>query len=348
MNMKFSALLCAFCTALLLCGCNSTPLRQAERAMVPADQVTKELFARRAAALRAVLSPLRLRGVGIKLSSYSHRVLPGKEIINMVKLLGFNRIYCYISSETELGDELKDLLLNASSANIPVELVIRQGDFKRRLRGNALVRLLLPQFRTLPDLALDIADFNDSLPPKGKLAGVTVRFEPHLLTYSNGADKIPGLKYAWDIDSFGPGLDNDQLVWLSIELLKQMKDNLKGMPLAVELPDFYPVLVAEKKLSKGRISDFSAVGKVIIQCSGNKPTELVKMSRAALSESPDTAVVIPLADHTSVRTGALRRRNWSDFVRAVDFFVTSARKNNCSGVILRPLSELGFMLLEQE
>ena len=63
----------------------------------------------------------------------------------MVKLLGFNRVYCYISSETELGDELKDLLLNASSANIPVELVIRQGDFRHRLRGNALVRMLLPQ-----------------------------------------------------------------------------------------------------------------------------------------------------------------------------------------------------------
>lgn len=349
MKTKLFVLLCAFGTVLsLLCGCNSTPLRQAERAMVPADQVSKKLFARRAAALRAVLSSLPLRGAGLKLSSYSHRLLPGREIIEMVKLLGFNRIYCYISSETELGDELKDLLLNASSANIPVELVIRQGDFRHRLRGNALVRMLLPQFRTLPELAQDIAEFNDTLHPKGKLSGITVRFEPHLLTYANGADKIPGLKYIWNIHTFGPGLDNDLLVALSIEQLKQMKVNLKGLPLSVELPDFYPVLVAEKKLTRGKVKDFDSVGKVIVQCSGNKPSELVRMSNAALSENPNTAVVIPLADHTSVRTGALRRRNWSDLVRAVDFFVNSARKNNCSGVILRPLSELGFMLLEQE
>lgn len=346
-NILFT-LICVFCALVLLSGCNSTPVQQAERAMLPALPVSKELLNKRAETLRSVLAPMPLRGAGIKLSAYRHKVLPGKEIISLVKTLGFNRIYCYISSEKELSDDLTDLLVKASEAKIPVELFIRQGDFKRRLRGNALVRVLLPPFRTLPDLAEEIADFNDSLPDNAKLAGVTVRFEPHLFTYANGADKIPGLNYAWDKNTFGPGLDNDQLTSLSIELLKQMKKNLQGLPLSVELPDFYPLWVSEKKLTRGKVSDFSAIGKVIIQCSGNRPSELVKLTAAAMSESKNTMVVIPLAEHTSVRTGALRRRNWTDLVRAVGFFINSARKNNCSGVILRPLSELGYMLLEQE
>ena len=316
--------------------------------MLPALPVSQDLLDARAAALRNVLTPLPLRGVGIKLSAYRHKLLPGREIIALVKTLGFNRIYCYISSEKELSGELEDLILTASREKIPVELLVRQGDFKRRLRGNALVRILLPQFRTLPDLAEEIADFNDSLPDGAKLAGVTVRFEPHLFTYANGADKIPGLNYAWDINSFGPGLDNDQLTMRSIDLLKKMKQNLNGLPLSVELPDFYPVWVAENKLTRGKVSDFASIGKVIIQCTGNRPTELVKLSSTALSEGKAALVVIPLAEHTSVRTGALRRRTWTDFVRAVGFFINSARKNNCSGVILRPLSELGYMLLEQE
>lgn len=348
MKNKYFILICLSCALLLLSGCNTTPVQQAERAMIPALPVSKELIAKRTAALRSVLEKLPHRGVGIKLSAYRHTLLPGKEIIALVKKFGFNRIYCYISSEAELSDALTDLLVTASEAKIPVELLVRQGDFKRRLRGNALVRFLLPQFRTLPDLAEEIVEFNNDLPENARIAGVTVRFEPHLFTYANGADKIPGLNFAWSINSFGPGLDNDQLVSLSIRLLGKMKSKLGNIPLTVELPDFYPAWVAENKLTRGRVKDFASVGKVIIQCSGNRPTELVKMSAAALSGSKNALVVIPLAEHTSVRSGALRRRNWSDFVRAVDFFINSARKNNCSGVILRPLSELGFMLLEQE
>lgn len=348
MKNMFFTLICLFCALLLLSGCNSTPVRQAERAMLPAFPVSKDLLKSRSDALRSVLSKVPHRGVGIKLSAYRHKLLPGKEIIELVKSLGFNRIYCYVSSETELSEDLTDLVVKASAAGIPVEILIRQGDFKRRLRGNALIRFLLPQFRTLPELAEDIAEFNSSLPPKAKLAGVTVRFEPHLFTYANGADKIPGLIYIWDVNTFGPGLDNDQLAMVAIEQLKKMKKNLGTLPFSIELPDFYPAMVAENKLSVGRVKDFSSIGKVIIQCSGNRPSELVKLSSTALSESKDTMVVIPLAEHTSVRSGALRRRNWSDFVRAVDFFINSARKNNCSGVILRPLSELGYMLLEQE
>ena len=338
-------------SVLLLCltaGCNSTPVRQSERALLPVNQARKGIVLQRAAALRRVLAPMELRGAGITLNAYRNRIITASEMMKLVKELGFNRIFCHITSETELSDDLKELLAAASKAGLPVELTLRQGDFKHRFRGNALVRTFLPQFRTLPDLARDIVEFNNALPAQCRLAGVTVRFEPHLLSYANSADKIPGLLYIWNNSSFGPGLDNDKLVKLCIVQLQQMKANLKGLPLSVELPDFYPRWVKEGKLSTGRARDFKAVGRVMIQCSGNLPSELVSFSSEAFAGEKKMSAVIPLAGHTSIRSGALRRRNWNDLTAAVGFFVNSTRKQNCSGVVLRPLSELGYMLLEQD
>ena len=338
-------------SVLLLCltaGCNSTPVRQSERALLPVNQVQKKIVLQRAAALRRVLAPMELRGAGITLNAYRNRLLPAPQMMKLVKELGFNRIFCHITSETELSEDLKELLSAAADAGLPVELTLRQGDFRQRFRGNALVRTLLPQFRTLPDLARDIVEFNSALPEKCRLAGVTVRFEPHLFSSANEADKIPGMLYIWNNDTFGPGLDNDKLVKLCINQLQLMKTNLKGLPLSVELPDFYPRWVKEGKLTSGRARDFKAVGKVMIQCSGNLPSELVTLSREAFAGEKKMSAVIPLAGHTSIRSGALRRRNWSDLTAAVGFFVNSTRKQNCSGVVLRPLSELGYMLLEQD
>ena len=329
-------------------GCNSTPLRMEERAMVPVNQAKKQIIMRRAAAFRRVLSPLKVRGAGLNLNSYDHYQLPASEIMKLVRQLGFNRIYCGISSESELSEKLEQLLSAAAAAKIPVELMIRQGDFKHRFRGNALVRCFLPQFRQLPDLAEEIAKFNDSLPPKAKLAGVTVRFEPHLFTHANGAAEIPGLHYLWSSSTFGKDLDNDKLVELSMVQLKKMKAKLKKLPLSIELPDFYPAWVREGKLSRGSVKDLAAIGKVMLQCSGNQPSQLVTRTAAAMKEGKNMVTVIPVADHTSVHSGALRRRDWNDLVRALGYFVNSSRNSNCSGVVIRPLSELGYMLLEQD
>lgn len=343
-------ILCASCATALIwtAGCNSTPVRQVECALLPFTQAEKAAVKTRAAALKKALVKLPVRGAGLTLNAYRNTHRPAQQIMSFVKQLGFNRIICYISSETELDSALEELVISASQAGIPFYLMLRQGDFKHRFRGNALVRKFLPQFRTLPDLAADITAFNEKLPSNVKLAGVTVRFEPHLFTYANGADKIPGLPYIWNHTTFGAGLDNDKLTELSLAQLRRMKKELKGLPLSVELPDFYPVWVAEKKLTRGAVKDFRDIGEVFIQCSGNRPTELLQKSKEALKGAPDTLAVIPLAGHTSVNDGALRRRNWEDFVRAVDLFINSTRKNNCSGVILRPLSELGYMLLEQD
>ena len=328
-------------------GCNSTPVRQEEWAMEPPDPALKSTVERRAAALNRTLAPLKVRGVGVPLSSYRHRLIPAAEIMKIVRQLGFNRLYCYISSEKELDDELRGLLTAASKDGIPVELMIRQGDFKHRFRGNALVRSFLPQYRKLPDLAPEIVKFNESLPPGSRLAGVTVRFEPHLFTRANGADHIPGMIWIWSEQTFGKGLDNDKLVEASIGVFKEMKSKLKGLPLTVELPDFYPAWCAAGALSRGRVTDFAALDGVTIQCSGNVPSALVRGYAAAAGGRP-LAALIPLADHSSVSRGALRRRDWNDFVRATDYFVRNTAKFKCPGVILMPLFELGFMLLEQE
>lgn len=329
-------------------GCNTTPQRVEKAALLPLLQVSDSTAVKRATALKKVLAPMKERGAGITLSAYRNRILPEKTVLEAVKKLGFNRIYCSISSESELGDDLKRLVVSAASAGIPVYLAVRQGDFQHRFRGNAFIRSLLPQYRRLPDLAEDIADFNDSLPADAKLAGVAVRFEPHLFTAENGADRIPGLHYIWSDVTFGIGLDNDKLTELSVKLLHKMKKNLKKLPLFVELPDFYPVWVAEKKLSKGKAADFAGLDGVMIQCTGNKPREIVRKFSEASGKNKNIQAVIPLAGHTSVRTGALRRRDWNDLTRSAGYIVDSLRKMNCSGVVLRPLSELGFMILEQD
>ena len=348
-KMKLSRNIAPAAAALLLtaAGCNSTPVRQEERAMEPPTQAQQAVVERRAAALRRVLAPLKVRGAGVPLSSYRHRLLPGAEIMKILRQLGFNRLYCYISSETELDDELRGLLGSASKEGIPVELMVRQGDFRHRFRGNALVRSFLPQFRKLPDLAAEIVKFNETLPPSARLAGVTVRFEPHLFTRANGADRIPGMIWIWSDMTFGKGLDNDKLVESSIEVFKEMKAKLNGLPLTVELPDFYPVWYAGGSLSWGRVPDFAAFDGVMIQCSGNVPSALVRGYAAGSGGRPLVAL-IPLADHSSVSRGALRRRDWNDFVRAMDYFVRNAAKQRCPGVVLMPLFELGFMLLEQD
>ena len=329
-------------------GCRTTPVREEKKAAVPQFQVSEHTVGRRAGALRKVLAPMKIRGVGVSLSAYRAYKERTAEIVRLVKQLGFNRIYCAISSEAELSDELVSLVTAAADSGIPVELTVRQGDFKHRFRGNAFIRSILPQFRTLPDLAAEIVEFNAGLPENAKLAGVSVRFEPHLFTVANGADLIPGLHYIWSEHTFGLGMDNDNLVITSIKLLEKMKKNLRGIPLRIELPDFYPVWAREKKLSRGRVQDFSGFDGVIIQSSGNRPREAVRRLNAAAAGTRNNMAVIQLAGHTSVRDGALRRRDWNDFVRSAGFIVNSMRKMNCSGVVLRPLSELGFMLLEQD
>jgi len=347
-EMKLLRNIAPAAAALLLtaAGCNSTPVRQEERAMEPPTPAQKATVERRAAALRRALSPLKVRGVGVPLSSYRHRLLPAAEIMKIVRQLGFNRLYCYISSEKELDDELRGLVTAAAAEKIPVELMIRQGDFRHRFRGNALVRSFLPQYRKLPDLAAEIIKFNETLPPQAKLAGVTARFEPHLFTRANGADQIPGMIWIWSDLTFGKGLDNDKLAGASIEVFREMKAKLNGIPLTVELPDLYPAWCAAGSLSRGRVSDFAGFDGVMVQCSGNVPSALVRGYTAAAGNRSLVAI-IPVADHSSVSRGALRRRDWNDLVRAVDYFVRSTRLK-CPGVVLMPLFEIGFMLLEQE
>lgn len=337
------ALLLAF-----VCGCNTTPLRDSGRAMLPEFKAPSQVVTQRAAALKKVMAPMKERSVEIVLSAWRSNAVPPEELMAVIRELGFNRIGCHISSEAELADDLRGLLLAASDAGVPVELTLRQGDFKHRFRGNALVRSLLPQFRQLPELAEDILEFNSTLPEKAKIAGVTVRFEPHLFTLANGAAEIPGMHYLWSDETFGKGLDNDKLTELSLKQLKNMKSRLKTLPLSVEVPDFYPLWQKEGKLSLGSVKDFSAIGKVKIRCTGNVPSQLVLRSKAALSGSRNLTAVIPLADHTSVSSGALRRRDWNDLVRAVGYFINATQRKECSGIVLRPLSELSYMLLEKD
>ena len=59
MKKQYSATICALCAffcAGAVTGCNSTPVRPDERAMLPVDPAHKTVIERRAAALKKVIS----------------------------------------------------------------------------------------------------------------------------------------------------------------------------------------------------------------------------------------------------------------------------------------------------
>ena len=69
--------------------------------------------------------------------------------------------------------------------------------------------------------------------------------------------------------------------------------------------------------------------------------ELAKVGK----EDKQIVVVIPLADHTTIDQGRLRRRNWFDFKRTVDNFMKKS-PNAADGVIITPLAVVEYLRQE--
>ncbi len=344
-----------FCVLLAACfcgGCSVTPMRETETARPPLRRTTPEVAARRAAELQNLLAEVKIRGVGLRMPSFGAERYPVARLIQKVKELGFNRLYCGISSEAELDGRLEELIVEAARSGIGTELLIRQGYFFKRHLGNEIVRIFRPHYTTLPKLARKIAGFNASLPENARLTGVTAVCEPHVFTGERRSQHPSDLVYRWRPTSFGPGLDNDRMMTLSLELMRKVKRELGNLPFTMAFPDFYNELVKEKKLSCGSVADFAALSEtVMIRGFGNKPSRAYARLADELAELPKdhrALVAINLADHTSVQSGALRRRDWNDFLRAMRYLLRHCRGTPCVGVVIAPLIEIEFMRYEQD
>lgn len=337
---------------LLAAGCVSTPIRPARRLILPELEASRELQSRRAAEFRELTRGVKIRGIGVFPAGVRGDEISVDELLNRITALGFNRIYCYISSEDQLDDFFRDLVVAASRRNIPVEAVLNQRDFYRRATGNKLVRLFRPAYPRLNEAAARVSEFGSRLPNGAKLAGLTVISEPHRFTATN-PDIPPDTLYRWSDTTFGPGLDNAKLMEQTLEMLRRIAAENPGLPLTSGVADFYHELATSGKLPLGKVGDFCAISpRVMLLDYGNKPSAaaaVVENELAALPRGGSALVGINLAGHTSVDAGALRRRDWSDLMRGLKYLVGRFRKHSgFDGFVLAPFSALEFMRMERE
>jgi len=340
---------------ILLAGCVSTPRREAPPVIEPLRKADAAEQQKRTDEFRQLISGLKLRGTGCYVSAVVKSDIPIDKVMARISDLGFNRIYAFITSETELDEELKRFLAAAAARSLPVEIVLFQQDFFNRSRGNKVLRRILPRHPELPRVAGMVAEFNNGVPPEHRIAGITVVLQPHYFDHAM-VDAPHEQIYAWSDESYGIGGDNDLLMRSAVEMLKKVPAAAAGVPLTVAIQDFFHDNAVAGKLSVGRISDFanavSPAPRLLINNSGNRPTQLVKAVKDEFAAAPagiEIAVAVNLANHTSVNAGALRRRDWNDMIRALRYMLknTSSNASFC-GVVIGPLAALEFLRLEKD
>jgi len=350
--MKYVVLVFLAALCIGAAGCVSTPERPAQQLMLPELEAPAEVQRQRAADFRKLTAGVKVRGVGVYFFAIRKLAIPQDELFDRIRSLGFNRIYCYISSESQLDGSFRDFIAGANRRGLPVEVVMNQRDFYFRSTGNQIVRLFRPNYLRIDDAVEELAKFDASSSDDAKLAGVTVIIEPHLFTATN-PDTPPDSLYYWSDRTFGSNLDNAMLMKESLERLRQSKTKAGHLTLTCAAADFYHELAEKGKLPMGKVSDFCAISRrVLLIDSGNKPSEAAKVVENELAAIPrgNTAMVgISLAAHTSVDTGELRRRDWNDLMRAMRYLLRSFEKHPAfEGFVLAPFSSLEFVRMERD
>ena len=334
-------------------GCGvSTPERPAQQLMLPELAAPREVQRQRAAEFRTLTAKVRRRGVGVHLFALRRSRIPLDELFDRIAEFGFNRIYCYVSSESQLDGFFREFVGKAVRRGLPVEVVLNQRDFYFRSTGNRIVRWFRPEYLRVDDAVELLARFDAASPSGSRIAGVTVIIEPHLFTATN-SDTPPDSLYYWSDKTFGGDLDNAMLMRETLERLRQSKIKAGKLPFTCATADFYHELAVEGKLPVGKISDFCAIsGRVLLLDSGNKPSEaaqVVENELAAIPKGGCALVGINLAEHTSVDSGALRRRDWNDLMRAMRYLLEHFGSHPAfDGFLIAPFSALEFIRMERD
>ena len=234
---------------LLLAGCASREIKT--RYFDSSRKADSETMRKRAEEFRTATVSLALSGVALhpELMTVDDDADPDA-LVARLRGFGFNHVYYHIPLKSDLDGRLENFLAAAGRARLPVDLVIRQDAYFRVFRGGSLVRPLIPEKTTLPEMAEKIVDFNDGLPETDRIAGLTVVVAPHEFTTAN-VNRPKHLMYAWSPKTFGPGLDNDMLMKYTFNQLREIAVLLGDLPLTVGVPDFYHQLAAEGKISVG-------------------------------------------------------------------------------------------------
>lgn len=333
---------------LLLAGCGHTPVRQSYPAALPPHTAENSVSRQRAADFKKIISQVKTRGVVIFPAAFFGR-FDHERILNSIEQLGFNRIYCHLTSEQELNEEMGLFLAAANKRNIPVEALFSQQDFYRRYRHNRLFRDILVQYPSLPQAVEKMLKFNQEQLPEARFAALTVQITPHLFDGSN-IRRMRGKLYSWGETRYGIGGDNDMLVLEAMEMLAQISRLPGQLPMTVAVPDFLHNAVLQGKITRGKVTDFAGFSKVAVVSSANLPSKVPAVVQDELKDAGAVPVLaaVPLAGHTAVAAGQLRRRNWLDFQRTVNHLI---RKSSAypafDGVIISPLAVVEFLRLEE-
>ncbi|MBE6399171.1 MAG: hypothetical protein E7041_03400 [Lentisphaerae bacterium] len=334
----------------LLGGCGHTPLREIHPAALPPHPAEDAVTQARAKQLSNVMAPLKIRGAVIFPAAVFGR-FETDTVLKALAQCNFNRIYCHITSERELNETLQHFIIAAKERNFAVEIVISQQDFYRQYQVNQVIRPLMVQFPTLTDAARLVAEFNQELPETARLDGITVHITPHLYNGTN-VRRMYGSIYRWSEKSYGAGEDNDMLMRKTFAGLKNIAAIEKLPPLTVAMADFLHDRAKKGDLTVGTVKDIAAIAPQIAMVNtANLPSQLAANITAELADAPaksQVLAVVPLATHTSINSDRLRRRNWNDFIRAVENLIAAAGKSPaCGGVILSPYSVVEYLRLEK-
>lgn len=317
---------------------------------LPQEMVSAKIASERAAEFRKITAALPVRGITVFPSAFIGR-FENVRVIGMIKTLGFNRIYCHLTSERELNDDFKEFIIAANSAGLPVEVVLSQQDFYRLYRGNRLIRGAFIQYPDLKEAVQKTVKFAAELPENVKIAGITVRLTPCLFN-GNNIQRSRFQLYSWSEKNYGIGGDNDMLMRQAFEIAADIAA-VAGIPqLTLAVPDFFQKIAAEGKVSCGKIADIARIApRVAVINSANRPSQLPKNIQSALDNAPKNCkvlVVVPLAGHTSIDADRLRRRNWKDFMNSTAYLVKKAGSHPaCGGVIFSPLAIIEYLRLEK-
>lgn len=332
---------------LVLAGC-STPPRQVMPGVIPPHTAENAVSTARIKQFRNITANFKVRGIGVYPEAFRERYTPA-EVAERIQSLGFNRAYCYISTETALDDHLTSVLRELGKRSIPAEIVVFQRDYYRKNHANQLLRPFLFQYPTLKKAVQKVIDFNNDLPEDvKKISGLTIIAGAHDFTTAN-VERSHGQLYAWAEDRYGIGRDNDMLIRQLFAELKAIAAFEALPPLTIGIPDFYHDKAANGELSCGKVADFAKFGKVMVINNGNVATQLVKRAENELKSAKQPLLIaINLNNHTAQKDGGLRRRDWNDFCRAVDY---AGKKftaySGFDGVVVSPLALIEFLRQER-
>lgn len=337
-------------TLLFISGCGHTPVRSVFPASLPPHTAETAAASARAEKFKSITAKLPLRGVALYPAAFAGS-FTDKEVLDAVSRLGFNRIYCCLTSEQEFDERLTAFLTEAASRNIPVELVLSQQDFYRQYRANRLIRGFFVQYPDLCEAVQRSIEYNAELPENIRFSGWTIILTPHLFN-GNNTERIRGHIYRWDEKRYGIGGDNDMLMRESFEYAAKIAA-LPGLgKLTIAVPDFFHEAAVSGQLSCGKITDFTAIAdKVAVINSANLPSKLPGMIAGELAEAGEKGkilAVVPIAGHISETEGKLRRRNWDDFQRSMDNLIRkSTAYDSFGGVIVSPLAVVEYLRQEK-